>query len=46
LTSDEVKYLPRNTPSEGCGEVSVKKKEIFMQCEPESGGNCLDFIQS
>jgi hypothetical protein len=29
MTSYEVEYLPRDTPSEGRGEVSVKKKEIL-----------------
>jgi hypothetical protein len=46
LTSDKVEYLPRDTPPEGRGKVSVKKKEILMQCEPRSGGDCLDFTQS
>jgi hypothetical protein len=27
MTSYKVEYLPRNTPSEGRGEVSVKKKD-------------------
>jgi hypothetical protein len=27
MTSDEVEYLPHDTPSEGRGEVSVKKKK-------------------
>jgi hypothetical protein len=27
MTSYEVKYLPRDTPFEGRGEVSVKKKD-------------------
>jgi hypothetical protein len=27
LTSEEVEYLPRDTPSEGRGKVSVKKQD-------------------
>jgi hypothetical protein len=47
MTSDKVEFLPRNTPSEGCGEVSIKiknkaKGKTLVQCDYD----CLDFRRS